>query len=130
MYGLNACSGVFVPTARKCISWPGPSRGTVSSGGNSTGTPQPGSVQSAGQGVTTGGGERSAGTSFSPAFADCMRAHGVPKFPDPDSKASQFGPGSGVDPASQAFQVALNGLKRHSPAPPARRPPGQVSGGS
>jgi hypothetical protein len=115
--------------------------------GGTPGTPQSGSAQSAAQGVTAGGGaghgsgpvslhggsspggERSAGTSFSLALAKCMRAHGVPKFPDPDSKAGQLGPGSGVDPASQAFQAAINGPCRRL-APPAWVSSGQVSGGS
>jgi hypothetical protein len=111
--------------------------------GGTPGTPQSGSAQSAAQGVTAGGGaghgsgpvslhggsspggERSAGTSFTLAFAECMRAHGVPKFPDPDSKAGQLGPGSGVDPASQAFQAAINGPCRRL-APPAWVSSGQV----
>jgi len=115
--------------------------------GGTPGTPHSGSAQSAGQGVTAGGGtghgsgvvsraggsssdgERSAGTSFSLAFAECMRAHGVPKFPDPDGKAGQLGPGSGVDPTSQAFQAAINGHCRRL-APPAWVSSGQVSGGS
>lgn len=51
--------------------------------------------------TTTGG--------FSVAFAECMRAHGVPKFPNPNGSPNQLGPGSGVDPASAAYQTALNG---------------------
>jgi hypothetical protein len=79
----------------------------------------------------TGGGsaQRSTGPSFSLAFARCMRAHGVPKFPDPDGKGGQLGPSSGADPASAAFQAALNGPCR-SLAPPAWVSSGQVSGGS
>jgi hypothetical protein len=80
-------------------------------------------------GGSSSGGERSTGTSFSLAFAECMRAHGVPNFPDPDGKAGQLGPGSGVDPASQAFQAAINGPCRRL-APPAWVSSGQVSGGS
>jgi hypothetical protein len=42
--------------------------------------------------------------------AECMRAHGVPNFPDPTFSAGgagvKFGPGSGVDPRSPAFQQA------------------------
>jgi hypothetical protein len=87
--------------------------------GGTPATPQSGSAQ---------GGERSTGTSFSLAFAACMRAHSVPKFPDPDGKAGQLGPGSGVDPASPAFQAAINGPCRPL-APPAWVSSGQVSGG-
>ncbi len=46
------------------------------------------------------------------AMAKCMRAHGVPNFPDPQVSASGGGvavrisAGSGVDPSSPAFQKA------------------------
>jgi hypothetical protein len=53
-------------------------------------------------------GQRSTG-SYSLAFATCMRAHGVPDFPDPDGQAGQLGPSSRVDPNSPQFQSALNG---------------------
>jgi hypothetical protein len=62
--------------------------------------------------------------SFSLAFATCMRAHGVPDFPDPDGQAGQLGPGSGIDPGSPRFQSALNG-----PCKPLA-PPGWLSTGS
>jgi hypothetical protein len=40
-------------------------------------------------------------------FANCMRAHGVPNFPDPGSGGGpKIGPGSGIDPSSPAFQFA------------------------
>jgi hypothetical protein len=51
---------------------------------------------------------RSAG-GFTVDFAKCMRAHGVPNFPDPDGQAGQLGPNSGIDPESRQFQAALNG---------------------
>ena len=42
------------------------------------------------------------------AFARCMRAHGVPNFPDPSSSSSgaQAGPPAGIDPQSPAFRSA------------------------
>jgi hypothetical protein len=41
------------------------------------------------------------------AFADCMRAHGVPNFPDPGSGGGiQLSSDSGINPASPAFQDA------------------------
>lgn len=61
----------------------------------------------AGQGAGDSG-QRSSGI-YSLAFARCMRAHGVPDFPDPDGQAGQLGPGSGIDPNSPQFQSALNG---------------------
>src|SRR5262249_86311 len=36
-------------------------------------------------------------------YARCMRAHGVPKFPDPTSSGLTL---SGIDPNSQRFQAA------------------------
>lgn len=40
------------------------------------------------------------------AFARCMRAHGVPNFPDPSSSGGQDGLAAGIDPQSPAFQSA------------------------
>jgi type IV secretory pathway TrbL component len=59
-----------------------------------------------GSGSQTGG--RSAGN-YTVAFAECMRAHGVPKFPDPNGSGTELGPDSGIDPTSATFQAALNG---------------------
>ncbi len=40
-------------------------------------------------------------------FADCMRAHGVPNFPDPGSGGGiQIPDNSGINPQSPAFQSA------------------------
>jgi len=47
-------------------------------------------------------------------FAECMRSHGVPNFPDPQIQSGPGGgvgvriggPGSGIDPRSPAFQSA------------------------
>jgi hypothetical protein len=43
-------------------------------------------------------------------FADCMRSHGVPNFPDPPSGGGgiQIPAGSGINPQSPAFQTAQN----------------------
>jgi hypothetical protein len=49
------------------------------------------------------------------AMSRCMRSHGVPNFPDPTFRTGpgggvgigiDFGPGSGIDPSSPAFQAA------------------------
>jgi hypothetical protein len=37
-------------------------------------------------------------------FSDCMRSHGVPNFPDPNSQGVIQG--SGIDPGSPNFQAA------------------------
>jgi hypothetical protein len=47
-------------------------------------------------------------------FAQCMRSHGVPNFPDPQIQSGPGGgigvriggPGSGINPQSPAFQSA------------------------
>jgi len=78
--------------------------------------------------TSTGGGASSQGKStagsYTLAFARCMRAHGVPKFPDP---GSPIGPGSGFDPGSPNFQAAVKGPCR-SLAPPAWVAPGPAGG--
>jgi hypothetical protein len=67
-----------------------------------------------GTGVVTrsGSGSQSGNTTtggYSVAFAECMRAHGVAKFPNPNGSGNQLSPDSGVNPASSAYQAALNG---------------------
>jgi hypothetical protein len=54
-----------------------------------------------------------------PAYAQCMRAHGIPDFPDPDSNGwidVTAGPGSDLDPQSQAFQKARSACHSLLPA--------------
>jgi hypothetical protein len=79
---------------------------------------------STGSSATTGEGA-SAAASASPeaaalAFARCMRAHGVPNFPDPE-------PGGGflfhADPSSPAFEAAQAKCTRFLPAGPGSGPP-------
>jgi hypothetical protein len=65
-------------------------------------------VGACGNGLSSSSGNSTSG-GYSVAFAECMRAHGVPKFPNPNGSPDQFGPGSGVDPASSAYRAALNG---------------------
>jgi hypothetical protein len=49
-------------------------------------------------------------------FAECMRAHGVPNFPDPNSQgAIQVGPSSGIDKGSPKFQAALQACQKVLP---------------
>jgi hypothetical protein len=49
------------------------------------------------------------------ANAQCMRTHGVPNFPDPNFQGGgvrvQFGPGTGINPQSPAFQNAARQCK-------------------
>jgi hypothetical protein len=51
-------------------------------------------------------------------FSRCMRANGVPNFPDPDgSGALQFGSGSGIDPRSPGVQAAMQKCHKDLPTP-------------
>jgi hypothetical protein len=64
---------------------------------------------------------------FTREFAQCMRAHGVAKFPDPNGRGGQLGPNSGVDPASSGYQAALNGpCKSLAPAAWVQSGPGSA----
>jgi hypothetical protein len=54
------------------------------------------------------------------AFSQCMRAHGVPDFPDPQSSnggnaISINGSGASLDPSSAQFQSAQNACKKYMP---------------
>lgn len=47
-------------------------------------------------------------------FARCMRAHGVPSFPDPTSQGIALS--AGVDPKSPQFQAATQACRQLAPA--------------
>ncbi len=54
------------------------------------------------------------------AFSQCMRAHGLPDFPDPQSSnggnaISLNGNGTSLDPSSPQFQTAQNACKKYMP---------------
>jgi hypothetical protein len=54
-------------------------------------------------------------------YAQCMRSHGVPNFPDPDSKGStHISMSGGINPQSPSFQRAQQACQSINP--------GQVSG--
>jgi hypothetical protein len=56
-------------------------------------------------------------------FADCMRANGVPQFPDPiPGRLFAFPVNGGFNPGSPAVKAAQQRCKRFSPAPPAGAP--------
>jgi hypothetical protein len=62
------------------------------------------------------GGSRSAAASAGIKYSDCMRAHGLPNFPDPTSVGAgvQFS-GNGVNTQSPAFASAQNACKKLLP---------------
>jgi hypothetical protein len=58
------------------------------------------------------------------AFANCMRSHGVPHFPDPKAGGGfLFRTSAGVDPSSPAFNAAQAKCKQFLPAGPGSGPP-------
>jgi hypothetical protein len=55
------------------------------------------------------------------AYSACMRKHGVPKFPDPDSDGAlrlKGGPGTGLDPESAQFRAAAKACAKLAPKGP------------
>jgi len=90
---------------------------------------------SGGPTAATGSGARASGSTAESArgsglaFAKCMRSHGVPNFPDPQVSGHtvrMFGPNSGVNPQSPAFQSAEQSCQNLLPkGPPSSGPPSQ-----
>jgi hypothetical protein len=79
---------------------------------------------------TSSGGDQSSGLAIAGSnrqselkYSACMRAHGVPNFPDPNGQgAIQFGSSDGIDPRSAAFQNAQQKCAKyqgggHAPSP-------------
>ena len=129
-----ACGGGSPSASSTSTTAAGSSGGSASHATSPTNDP---GTSNTGTGVVThpgsgsgsqSSGNRSAGT-FTQAFAECMRAHGVPKFPNPNGKGNQLGPDSGVNPASPAFQAAVDGPCR-SLAPAGWVSSGRVSKGA
>ena len=79
--------------------------GTTTSGSTASGGSTP---SASGQGASgQGGPSLTMKTQDGFKFSACMRAHGLPNFPDPNSQgAISVGPGSGIDPSSPKFQAA------------------------
>lgn len=48
-------------------------------------------------------------------FAECMRAHGLPNFPDPTANGIRIAQNSGIDPQSPQYQAAQQACARYSP---------------
>ena len=90
--------------------------GACGSGSTSSSPPTTIGADATGAGPVTrsgaGSGSQSGNTTtgdYSVAFAKCMRAHGMPNFPNPNRVGNELGPGSEVSPTSAAFQAAVNG---------------------
>jgi hypothetical protein len=92
----------------------GSSGSSVAQAPTSTTETQPSQSEGSEDGATTGN---------PAAFSACMRSHGVPKFPDPDSTGRiplRAGPGTGIDPESSQFKAAANACRKLAPE---ERPP-------
>jgi len=91
--------------------------------GSSSSSPGVAQLSSNTSSAATGDGAASPG-SGSPetaalALAECMRANGVPNFPDPKAGGGfLFHTGTGVDPSSPAFKAAQAKCKRFLPEGP------------
>lgn len=73
--------------------------------------------------------ERAEGLAQALRFSQCMRSHGVPSFPDPQSTGDgavslKLSAGNGLDPSSPAFQAAQKTCQSKLPggAPTSARP--------
>jgi hypothetical protein len=100
-----------------CSTTPASNGGTASSVSNSN---QDGPVTQAGP-AGAGSGQRSTSASYSRAFANCVRAHGLPDFPAPGASITSLGAYLGM----ARFQADVNGPCR-SLAPGAWVAAGQV----
>lgn len=61
-------------------------------------------------------GSAASGVATGIKFADCMRSHGVPNFPDPGGGgAIQLNPSSGINPQSPAFRSAQAACAKLTP---------------
>jgi hypothetical protein len=80
------------------------------------GQQQQSAVGQGGQGGQ-GGSENSPATAL--RWAQCMRAHGMPNFPNPDSNGTfNFGINSGVNQQSAAYQSGAQACRSIMPPPP------------
>jgi hypothetical protein len=94
--------------------------GTAGSASSASSAGSASSTSSTGTGTGTGTGATKNVTDQDKAvkFAECIRAHGVPHFPDPDAKGDFV---FGVDVSPAVWQKAVNACKD-------LQPPGALSG--
>jgi len=68
--------------------------------------------------ATAAGSPGGSGKASALAYSQCMRAHGITKFPDPNSQGGigiSGGPGSGIDPNSSQFKAADQACRKLLP---------------
>jgi hypothetical protein len=96
----------------------GCSSGSAGSGDTGTGTAASSSRPASSTATTSSGGTtKLTAQEKAVKFAECMRAHGVPHFPDPDSKGDY---NFGVDVSREVWLKAVDACK-------ALKPPGALS---
>jgi hypothetical protein len=65
------------------------------------------------------------------ALAKCMRANGIPKFPDPGADGQlMIDKNSGIDPTSAAFKAAQTKCSKYAPTGGEQQGPGPAGGDS
>jgi hypothetical protein len=125
---VTGCGGSTVPgvahlgSTATASGAAAPSAGGSSGGGGSSSSGGGGAGEEHSEAVIGGGG--SAGDQQKMvAFAQCMRAHGVPNFPEPaeGKLILKGGPNSGPNPGSPQFQSARRAcghlMPQHAPSP-------------
>jgi hypothetical protein len=107
--GRGAAGAVAVVLASSAVALAGCGG---SSSSNSTGS------SAAGSGGTPASSQTESSTKAA-RFSQCMRAHGVPDFPDPNANGSitvKVTKGSDLDPQSPTYESALQSCKSLEPA--------------
>jgi hypothetical protein len=72
--------------------------------------------------ASLGSGSSSSGSGVTVAYSECMRSHGVPSFPDPNSqgeisiKASSGSGGNSIDPNSTQYLAAQKACAKLAPS--------------
>jgi hypothetical protein len=121
MTRTNLSVAVLVSVALLLVGCGG---GSPSNGGVAHLATNTGSSTAAGQGGAGSGSGSSSPEAAALAFAKCMRAHGLPNFPEPTPGGGfQFKRGAGIDPFSPAFKAAQAKCKQFQPEGPGSGPP-------
>jgi hypothetical protein len=103
-------AGLAIAVTACASSSPGPGVAGAGSATTPTAPLGSGSSSSGGGGVTV-------------AYSECMRSHGVPSFPDPNSQggisinATSGSGGSSIDPNSPQYQAAQKACAKLAPGP-------------
>jgi len=94
----------------------GKSPSVASIGGTTTASSSRGAAPPAGSAQSSGGANLTIKLQNGEKFSQCMRASGVPNFPDPSASGElSIGSGSGIDPRSPKFQAAMQKCRKLLP---------------